>query len=45
MFKLNKKASAEAEGMPIIEKILWIVVAAICGIAVYLIIDKLSTGI
>ncbi len=43
--KLNKKASAEAEGMPLIEKILWIFIAAICGIGMYLIIDKLSTGI
>ncbi len=46
MKKLNKKSSAEAEGLTSIgETLIWIAIAVVCGIAVYLLINKISTGI
>lgn len=43
--KLNKKAEGEANLEYIGKYILWIVVAIICGIAAYILINKLTTGI
>jgi hypothetical protein len=40
---LNKKAAGEANLETIGKYILWIAVAVICGIAVYLLINKLTT--